>query len=617
MLKSTKFLIAGASLSVAAAGTMAGLYGYEVSQRNERIENKFLQSIFDNVNHIRTATGLSEMSEDFGTFKDQLIKDMSDKDTSLKQEVVTVIEATVTESKTHVASAIDSHADYTLEQRALLKAEIDRLTKALEDELTVIKNGIVGDHDINYYKTVIDDSVGATQFGDLSDDVTSLDADLQTLQDEIETNKTTISNVQTEVANSNTAITAVKGKIATLETAVNALEGSTSTKFKELTDAIASLTNTDSSIEESIKVVKNALDNNTATISSLQMNANQVNTHLIEHDNALKLIETEVNAINTTIGGIQNQHSSDIATINSELALLKAEDVRLQAALVGETDSLKASYTELTQKVEKQKQDILDLVLKYNNMDTSFTTKIDNLKKYFVDEQSKASLATATEINKLELLIMSNTTEIDALKADIEALKGNQAEIEQKVNAIDDTLIQYNALFETIKNDVANAIDQTDQLEVALRDKIDANEASILGLDSRIAALENAPGAPSSVDLIYELADKSDRLKGLTMWTQRLYIPTDIKQYRKLDFLYYDAMAGRNGQFTLQIDKSGTIIDYDFGNRLHPNRIWMGFKVDFTTQSVFFRYSYQAGANNSTFYNSVGHFRALQIYGIK
>ena len=250
-------------------------------------------------------------------------------------------------------------------------------------------------------------------------------------------------------------------------------------------------------------------------------------------------------------------------------------------------------------------------------MDSSFTTKIDNLKKYFVDEQSKASILTASEINRLELLIMSNTTEIDKLKNDIGALAGNQAAIEQKVNAIDATLVQYNALFTTIKTDIADAIDKTDQLEVALRNKIDANEASILGLDSRIAALENAPGAPSSVDLIYELADKSNRLNGLTLWTQRLYMPGDIKKYRKLDFLYYDAMAGRNGQFTLQIDKAGTIIDYDFGNRLHPNRIWMGFKVDYTTESIHLSYSYQAGANSSTFYNSIGHFRALQIYGIK
>ena len=617
MLKSTKFLIGGASLSVAAAGTMAGLYGYEVSQRTERIENKYLQSIFDNINHIRTATGLAEMSDDFGAFKDQLIKDMSDKDTSLKQEVVTVIEATVTESKAHVESAIDSHADYTTEQRALLKAEIDRLIKALDDELVVIKNGIVGDHDINYYKTVIEDSVGASQFDDLSDDVTTLDADLQTLQSEIDSNKTTITNVQTQVTSSNTAIAAMKTKITDLQAAITTLQTSTSTTFKELDDSITALRTNLTATQNEIGVVKNTLDNNTATISSLQMNANQVNSHLVEHNNTLKVIETEVNAINTTIGGIQNQHTSDIATINSKLALLKAEDANLQAALVGETDSLKASYTELTQKVEKQKQDILDLVLKYNNMDASFTTKIDNLKKYFVDEQSKASILTASEINKLELLIMSNTTEIDKLKADIATLAGNQANIEQKVNAIDATLIQYNALFSTMKTDIAEAIDKTDQLEVALRNKIDANEAKILGLDTRIAALENAPGAVSNVDLIYDLADKSNRLNGLTLWTQRLYMTGDIKRYRKLDFLYYDAMAGKNGQFTLQIDKSGTIIDYDFGNRLHPNRIWMGFKVDYTTESIHLMYSYQAGVNSSTFYNSIGHFRALQIYGIK
>lgn len=630
MLKSTKILIGMGTLSVAAAGTMSGLYGYEVSHRKERIEDKNLKSIFDNINHIRSLSGLNDMSEDYDTFKEDIIDHIAEKDISMKEEVVTVLSENLTEAKDELLKEVADSSVYQDNQKALLKAEIDRLNFLLAKEMEIIKSGIVGDHDINYYQGIIEDSVGTGQFQDLESSVDSLDADLATLQNEIDGNQAVITNLNTKITTSQTDITNISTDLTNLKATVKTLDdkvASNTATFVEVNEIIdeieknlATNTNKIDSLGNDLDAVKIELASNSTTISRLDLEAQKMNEHLKTHTSLIDELKIKVNTLETSYLALNDTHKTEMDAVNVSLNTLLAADKKLNDDLINKTDSLLAQYNNLKTKVDKNEVDILDLVLKYNNLDAKVTGDLAALKKFFVDEQTQQNIDVATnfaEIQRLELLVLANTTEIDNLKNQLGVIRGDIATLKTDVVAINDTLKKYERKFAEIEIDLADAVQATDDLEVALRGEINDNEAKILGLDTRIKALENAT-AGSSADLLYQKADMGAPTTGyMDLWNSPFYSPKDLSQYRRLELMIYGHATGRYHNLDINLDTTDTIFDYSGGARVHPNRNWWGMKIDYVNQKMNYTFIYEAGNASWVWHSQLGRISVMQIYGVK
>ena len=646
-------LLGGVGVTTVAAGTMGGLYAHEVSKRVDRIADKHFKSILDNINHIREASGLGDLEEDYDGFKDDIIKHVADEDSSLKIEVIDVLEETVTQATDQTKKEIaDEHAAY----KTLLDAEVDRLAAILKAEMDQIKNGIVGDHDINYYKTLIMDSVGSSQFQDLSNVVTTLDADLDQLKTDVEKNKTTISSINTKIdaiatfdasnALTGGALKDMETNIGKVKTAVTALETATKTQFTHLDSMLDEMKNNliaaDDSIKNDLLNVKTTLANNSTTITRLDGTVAEMQEHIARNtqligDNSISIdankkiigdLEKEINSLESKYVALKtttDAHTTEIGNINTSLKALKDENKILNDLLVTKTDnldnrvdSLTNLYNDLKTDVQDNQKKILDLVLKYNNLETKTTQDLTALKQFFVNEQDQQNIAisfNAKEITRLELLVLTNTTEIDDLKNKINAIKSDVTNIQTEVNSINNTLKKYERKFAEIEIDLADAIQATDDLEVALRGEIDNNKAAILGLDTRIAALENAPGG-SSTDMLY----KSTRVQpgfGLDLWNRPFYSPQDLTKYRRFEMFGYSYSTGTYFSLDFNVDTTRRVFDFAGGERLHPNRGWWKMKIDYINKKMNFTFFQEAGNASWVWYDQRGRMDIYEIYGIK
>lgn len=628
-------LIGGVGVTTVAAGTMGGLYAHEVSKRADRIADKHFKSILDNINHIREATGLNVLSDDYDGFKDGIMDHIAKSDDSLKETVVDILEATVTEASAETQQQIDDNHEYQTEQKELLNSEVKRLSTLLDSELTQIKGGIVGDHDINYYKTLIEDSVGSTQFQDLSDDVATLDDDLDALKASVTSNGTKISNIEGSITGITTkldniaaidahgALTGgllhgVVGAIDDLKTAA----GITTTKFAHLDNTIEALKNnlvsSDESIKKDLTNVRESLATNTTTITRLDESVAELQKHVGENKLLIEDLKIEVNSLESKYSAITSTNKASIDTINTKLNDLLLADKELNEDLITKTDSLSNLYNDLKVAVVKNQTDILDLVLKYNNLKQSTTDELANLKKFFVDEQTQQNLAVATntdKITKMELLVLTNAADIKILTDEIDAIKGQVAVIQGEVTQINETLKKFERKFAEIEVDLADAIQATDDLEVALRGEIDNNKAAILGLDARIAALENAPGG-SSTDMLY----KSTRVQaghGLDLWNRPFFSPQDLRKYRRFEMFGYSYSTGSYFSIDFNVDTTRTVFDIAGGERLHPNRGWWKMKIDYINKKMNFTFFQEAGNASWVWYDQRGRMDIYEIYGIK
>lgn len=626
---SKKILLLGAiGATTASAGTMVGLYAHEVSQRDERIKDKYLKVIYDNLNHIRNISGMSAMDEDFDAFKEDIVKHVAEKDSTLKEEAIFHFEATLDDAQ----QVINDQILLGDENHDVLSKEVTRMNDEIKSALEQIKGGVVGEHDINYYKKVLDATVSDSQFEDLSDDVEGLDTRIDQLIIDIDQNASDISQNSTNITTANGKITAmanligketdagtadtVFGKLKKLEIAA-ASAGvhftNIDTTLTDLKDNLAGNTQGIDNLKSDLEIVKNNTDLNILTISKLQTAIDLGQEHTQKHDLLINTLSNEVNTLKIGLTSINNTHTADIADLEAKIAELKTADDAMRADLIKILTNIQA----LIARVTKNEADIKDLQIKFANLDANTTSKLDDLKKYFDNTLATSSENGRVDRARLELLITANTTSITSIKADLTAIKNNHDALKARVDSIDAQLIAYGKGLDEVKKSINDALDAIDTLS----EKVDDNSAAILGLDTRIQALENAAASGGGAELLYQSANSVTREGAIDMWNYPFFSPQPLENFRRLEMMGYSMLSGRyfalDFNLDTQPDTTKRIHDYAFGLRLHPNRTWLQYKVDYVTDKIVCSLGYAAG-NTSWTWNWVPHrYQILQIYGYK
>lgn len=285
------------------------------------------------------------------------------------------------------------------------------------------------------------------------------------------------------------ATSATKTQVAELASAIDALQKQIASQYatkEEVAAVAATIEQVKTAYEQAKKQLEAAIDKK-ADKTELQEAVNSVNTAL---ENAKKEFTTALASINTTL---ENLAAEDQA-IKESVATVKASVEELLtsvAALQTEVETLKATLAALTGSVEtiqaeltKTKEDVAAL-----------STDLSDLKTAFDAYQAKVAAEFAAINTAIESLNTALTAEIEALKAEV-AKKADNTEATAQLEALQATIETLNEDLADLATIVNGKADQAD---------VDAAIAAVKAtLSSDIKALEALVNSWEDHDTIYD-----------------------------------------------------------------------------------------------------------------
>ena len=330
------------------------------------------------------------------------------------------------------------------------------------------------------------------------------------------------------------ATSATKTQVAELASAIDALQKQIASQYatKEEVAAVATtIEQVKTAYEQAKKQLEAAIDKK-ADKTELQEAVNSINTAL---ENAKKEFTTALASINTTL---ENLAAEDQA-IKESVATVKASVEELLTsvtALQTEVETLKANLAALTGSVEtiqaeltKTKEDVAALSTDLSDLQTAFTAYQAEVDAQFAAinttiESLNTALTAEIEALKAEVAKKADNTEataqLEALQTTIETLnedladlativsgKAEQADVDAAIAAVKATLSSdikalealvnswedHDTIYDdtALKTAIANATAEYKSLIAGLQSQIDALESAISGIQGEIEAAKS------------------------------------------------------------------------------------------------------------------------------
>lgn len=351
------------------------------------------------------------------------------------------------------------------------------------------------------------------------------------------------------------ATSATKTQVAELASAIDALQKQIASQYatkEEVAAVAATIEQVKTAYEQAKKQLEAAIDKK-ADKTELQEAVNSVNTAL---ENAKKEFTTALASINTTL---ENLAAEDQA-IKESVATVKASVEELLTsvtALQTEVETLKANLAALTGSVEtiqaeltKTKEDVAALSTDLSDLQTAFTAYQAEVDAQFAAintaiESINTALTAEIEALKAEVAKKADNTEataqLEALQATIETLnedladlativngKADQADVDAAIAAVKATLSSDIKALEALVNSWEDYDDTA--LKTAIADAVAEYKSLIAGLQSQIDALESA-----IADIQGEIEAAKAELRAAILVPELLYNGTKAVKFHRVD----------------------------------------------------------------------------------
>ncbi len=445
-----------------------------------------------------------------------------------------IISALITQTDDRIEQIIQGIKNQTVPAgQGATNTFIGNQIQAYFDELETLSNqisaGYVGNHDINYYKTLIDERVEKVIFDSSTDAMNAkiadaknqidevnnfLTNDLNTLKSDVETHIQTIhsrliehkAENQKDIADLNTSLLAQLDHIANLtQSERNEIKEQLGSQLALITalqdmanqtylDLVTSNANTNASIDSIIEKA-----------NSMELELSHLNNYLIDYDayisSVLNGLSDKVDQNNIAAwNGIQDNYA-DIFINQLDIHTNKIEIEDINKKLV-----------DLETKIQHNKQNIEDLDDKLLNATADLKATTDQL-----DERINTNKRLTDE--HIQLI----TQRMDEHKAAIST-------IETAIGQNHSLATENQKLLSEVQNSIANIFQYIQELTALANE----NQAKIWNIESEVQALRNDLDNLTS-DIIFSTNFDSESNEGL--FTQRWYID-DIKSYSSIRFIY-------------------------------------------------------------------------------
>lgn len=610
---------------VAAATSVAAVAVYAVNHKDEsQTKESLISDITMKLNSIPNAKTIiteDELEKEVNT----LITDRTNDINNMQQAIVKLISERLHESNTTTTAYIQANIG---DVKELFKNEISKHETVLNKQMNELANGIVGDHDLNYYKEILDESVTSSQFDELYNSVDSLDADLNKiitdLTNDLNKDKAELVEVKDglssltvattgSLAKVNTSITELK---ASLIAAIDAAAGTNAASLADLkkdvvsnADEISRLLTDSNANKESINSLKFLLnetvkkvDGNALTIVDMQASQSL----LAESNIALKgQIEELTNNI-VKVESLGRTHTAEIAALKTKVGEFETNLNEMNTKI----GTLSFKFDNLIKRVDKNELDIQTLFTMIKNTDANVNAHITNTLSYMVDtNKTLTSLQADIDVTKntFDKRLLISESNIINLTTNLETIQKDVVNIQSNIKKVEDQIVAFDNGIKKINGTVAGILQDVDDLAKVVND----NDAKFLGLQDRVTLLEQNSSGSSSSEIIYETA--STNLHNLI---NHFHLTKDITAYKQLQILYQDAPSGRYGSMILNIDQKEEVVIYAGGDRMHPNRTWYAFEVNYANKTIKTAFYFAAGNNSWAWNYNMRGINLKQIVGI-
>lgn len=596
MLKKTKLLLSGLGVASVASGTMIGLYVHEIDHRQDRIVNKYLDIINDNINKI---PGLSNVLS-YDEFHDEITKRLDNHGESLTSIIGDILEDKIQESHDKAIAEISNSASSIHDRHDLFENELDRFTTEINDEIDNIKDGYVGDHDINYYKTLLENTVSKDQFSRLTSDVDSMDSQLQTLRDDILKNKNDIHDINialsdsdnngeidiiTDISNINTKLTSMSSKLDSL-TANDATLNTEVHNIKEIISEIQTISSNNiqqiqgntqqiEGLSYSIDNLKNKLDSQYYTVDEINTLNNDINSKVNNFEDKMSILNNKMEELKLISTNQQNK----VDEITNEF---KNEILVINKKITDFSTLVENHISNLYSRVSKNETEISSLKAILKNTSSDVNAKIDKLNKLLID--NVASMQGEIDANKG--LINLNATKLNSLtnslssfSSDITSLQNLANDNSSKITELEHILSQR---INDIRDIVANSFEKVDELSLLVND----NNAKILHLDERIRALEERIEGNKSFIVLFTTDNNSNLDGSLKLGITPFVLPHSINRYRALEIILWDNLTKNYFTYSINLDVTSKINKLVGGIKTQHDDNWILWKFDWKLNKI-------------------------------
>lgn len=201
---SKKLAIAFAGLGIATTGTFGALYVNEAIN-TQTIKANEMAEITSIINQLRSMTGSVQTTE--AELRDYIEQKITETNDSLNNIMVDYVSNSISEMSDEIQGNDENHD--------LLKNEVARQTAELQNQLDLIKSGIIGTHDLTYYKTILDSSVSDSQFTNFAERIDGLDDSVAKIETNNTTTKTQMDAITTTINDPATGLVKTIGDLDT------------------------------------------------------------------------------------------------------------------------------------------------------------------------------------------------------------------------------------------------------------------------------------------------------------------------------------------------------------------------------------------------------------------
>ncbi|CAM9113755.1 Vmc-like lipoprotein signal peptide domain-containing protein [Mycoplasma todarodis] len=492
--------------------------------------NEVLKNINTELNELAHVSGDSNGELAYDDFYDLIISPFENGNAASNN----VISALISETDDRIEQIIDNIKNQSVPAgQAATNTFIGNQIQAYFDELetlsTQISSGYVGHHDINYYKTLIDERVEKVVFDSNTDAMNTKIADAKTQIDEV-------TNFLTNDLNG--LKTDVETHIASIHASIIEHKADNQKDLEDLNTKLVSQLNDIASLTQSERdAIKEQLGSQLALITTLQNMADQTYQDLIisnANTNAsidaimekANSMELELSHLNNYLIDYDTYITSVIDGLSSEVAqgnLAAWEGIQSNYSDIfmnqlhihdnkTEIENINTNLTNLESRIQENKQNIEDLDDKLLNAEADLKLSADQL------DQKIDTNMRLTEDN-IKIILDRMTDHENAINTIENAIADNHSLATENQN-----------LLSTVQDSIANIFHYIEQLTELAND----NQAKTWNIESEVQALRNDVEDLSS-DIIFSTNFHNDANHDL--FTQRWYID-DIKSYSSIRFIY-------------------------------------------------------------------------------
>lgn len=460
----------GSLATTAVAGSLIGVYAID---RSSTSVNGVLKNINSELNTLSSSTGDIDSEIEFDEFYELT---MSQFDEGSAASNTTVISELISQSDNQINQIVNDITNQTVPGNTY--TFIGNQMQTYFDELTnlsaQIASGYVGNHDINYYKTLIDERVETVIFDSNTE---SMNTKITEAKDEIAqvnnflANELSIlkQNLETEIQNvhadivehkddNHSALQALNTQLMTEINAIGTLgQAERNAISSQLTSQLSLITTLQNMANETYAELVSSNANTNASIDSIIEKANQMELELSQLNAYLINFQTYVNDEMTTLKSeIDQQHLVTWELINANYTDIFTNQMNIQNNSNIISD-ISTNLLNLETKIQENKQNIADLDAKLLNAQAALNAKDEDL-----DQKIDTNMRLTTEnIAIITARMNEHEAALDVIQSALDA---------------NDALIAENqALLSTVQNSIANIYYLIDQLTALAND----NQAKI------------------------------------------------------------------------------------------------------------------------------------------